>query len=351
MSASHSDRLRIWLPSIRARSGADVFVERLAEGLARAGHQALVQWFSHRFEQAPGLLACSRPPGPVDLVHANSWSGYAFRRRGLPLLVTEHHFVLDPALAPYRSRAQAIYHRMRIGPAILRSYRAADRVVAVSRHTCDAIVEHTGLAAETIPNWIDAAGYCKDPAESRVPSAGDAFRLLFVGNPTPRKGGDLLPALAARLGPDFEINWLGLRNGARSAHRWPETIRVHPAVGPDKMFEWYRRCDAVLVLSRYEAFGYAALEAMACARPVIGFDCTGTAEICIQDQTALLAPVDDLDGIVHACRRLRAEPALAATLGRAGRARAMERFSVQLAIARYVDCYRSLVRRNGSMND
>ena len=45
--------LRIWLPSLRAGSGVDVFATRLAEGLARAGHEPLLQWFEHGYELKP----------------------------------------------------------------------------------------------------------------------------------------------------------------------------------------------------------------------------------------------------------------------------------------------------------
>jgi hypothetical protein len=54
--------LRIWLPAIRAESGADIFIMRLAQALRRAGHEPLVQWFDHRYELMPELMRFHRKP-------------------------------------------------------------------------------------------------------------------------------------------------------------------------------------------------------------------------------------------------------------------------------------------------
>jgi len=105
----------------------------------------------------------------------------------------------------------------------------------------------------------------------------------------------------------------------------------------------YQNVDAALVLSRYEAFGYVSLEAMACAKPVLAFNGTGTGEICVHGETALLAPIDDLDTLVGNARRLANDSGLALKLGQNGYRRAAKRFQEYNAIRNYLRIYRRVL--------
>lgn len=334
-----SEVLRIWLPTVRAGSGSDVFVERLAEGLARHGHEPLVDWFPPRYELMPWRLRGRPAPAGVDVVHVGSWYAFALHRPGVPLVVTEHHFVADPAFAPYRSPAQALYHRAFVGPCLRRSFRAADVVVAVSEHTARALKPWT--PARVIYNWVDGERFA--PAAA-VRHGARPFRLLYVGNPSRRKGADLLPLLAGRLGPGVELWCLGgLRQGFADAGQ--ANLRALPPVPSLRMPEVYHEVDAVVVPTRYEAFGYVALEAMACGLPVVGFDSTGTREVCRNGETALLVPVDDVDALAAACMRLAGDPGLSSRLGHAGRSRALAVFSEAEGVAAYLRAYRDAISR------
>jgi len=329
--------LTIWLPAIRAGSGADVFVQRLAQGLAEAGHRPLLQWFDLAYELMPWRLKRVPAPAGIDLVHAGSWQGFAFARAGVPLVVTEHQYVPHPAFTPYRSPAQALYHRAHVQPCMRRSYRRANALVAVSRHTARAMQADGAPPVQVIHNWVDCRQFSPAPAP---PPNGRPFRLLFVGNPSRWKGADILPALAAQLGERFEIQCLGgLRRGFRAKGQ-PDNLTLLPRIPPERMPEVYQSADAVLVPTRYEAFGYVALEAMACGRPVLGFASTGTAEVAVQGETALLAPMDDLAQLVDYARRLSGDAALRQHLGCAGRARALACFDQPQAIAAYLAVYR-----------
>lgn len=318
-----------------------MFVERLAEALEEAGHRPRVQWFASRFEFIPWLLRGIRAPDQVDIVHASSWNAFAFKRPGVPLVVNEHHYVGDSAFWPFRSPLQALYHRALINPMVERSYRKADRIVAVSRHTAVAIRETTGLDAAVIYNWVDLDRF-KPDRPPRVPSVG-RFRLLLVGNPSRRKGTDLLAPLARRLGRDFQIQWVsGLRGARRDVSHVPN-LQDLGRVEPQNMPAIYRKSDAVLALSRYEAFGFATLEALACGCPVVGFDSTGTAEICVDGKTGFLVPVNDLGALSEAIRRLREDIDLRARMSVEARKRAEQFSSKQDVIDGYLNVYRSLL--------
>jgi len=334
--------LRIWLPSLRAGSGIDVFAMRLADGLARAGHEPLLQWFDHAYELKPWQLRKVLPPEGTDIVHAASWQGFAFKRRGIPLVVTEHQYIRHPRFLPHRGLMQTIYHRGFIDLCIERSYRAADALVAVSEHTAKAMRADIEKPVQMVHNWVDTDIF--RPAAQRSPIEQRPFRLLFVGNPSRWKGADLLPGLAAELGPGFEILCVaGLRKSFHTAD-WPANMRVVERTDARHMPDIYRGADAALVPTRYEAFGYVAVEAMACGLPVIGFDSTGTAEVCVDGETALLAPMDDTKRLAAHARRLAADTSLVDQLGRAGRKRAVEMFGEARAIASYESLYRQLLK-------
>lgn len=330
--------LRVWLPAVRAGSGADVFVERLAQGLERWGHEPIVQWFPHRYELTPWMLQNIQPPTGTDIVHANTWQGFAFKRQGIPLIATEHHDVEDPNFGRFRSKLQTFYHRTIIRACLRRSYLTADDLVAVSQYAARVMQARLGRHITYVHNWVDTEQFIPRQSSSLATQPMKPFRLLFVGNPSIWKGADVLPELAKMLGSDFEIRCLGgLRKHITFVAR-PNVV-VLERVSTEQMPRIYHGADAALVTSRYEAFGYVALEAMACGLPVLGFDSTGTSEVCVNGQTALLVPVNDLHSLATQCRALAADRQLAIRLGNAGRARAIRHFNETSGVANYLALY------------
>ena len=333
--------LTIWLPAVRAGSGADVFTERLAVALGSRGLHAIITWFPHWTELAPDARRFATPPAGVDIIHVNSAYAFAFKRKGIPLVITEHHYILDPAYRPYKSLAQQIYHRILIGRCLRRSYAVSDAITTDSRFTADVLSRVLGVTVtKTIPLWVDYAVF--SPASGTRGTEGQRhFRLLYVGNASKRKGADVIPLLAQRLGAGFEIRCTaGLRARRQGAER--DNITLLGRLTQDQLIREYRDCDAVLVPSRYEGFGYSALEAMACAKPVVGFRCGAIEEVVVEDETALLCDIDDLDTLEQNCRRLARDQAAVHAFGSAGRKRAVSVFSESRAIDRYLDLYRSL---------
>lgn len=349
MNPDNSKRLRIWLPAIRAGSGADVFAMRLAEALRNAGHEPLLQWFDHRYELVPWLLKRVSAPANIDVVHAGSWQAFAFKRAGVPLVVTEHQYVAHPDFAPYRSEAQATYHRLFCERWARQSYAAADAIVTVSEYCASAMRNDISEPVTVIHNWVDTQRFSpitpKTDRWGRV-EAGRPFRLLFVGNPSRWKGADLLPGIASLLGSGFEIQCIGGLRAGFDVARLPNNMKLIPRMEPEQMPAVYRSVDAALVPTRYESFGYVALEAMACGLPVVGFESAGTAEICVQGETALLAQVDDITGLASYARELAGDESIRVRLAVAGRQRAIEYFSEARAIAAYTAIYRQVMERD-----
>lgn len=334
--------LRVWLPAVRAGSGADVFTERLATALVRRGMKATISWFPHWLELTPDILRVVRPPVGTDIIHANSAYAFAFKRKGIPLVVTEHHYVLDPAYRPYKSFIQHLYHRTLMDPYLRRSYAAADAITTDTLFTARVLAEVVGVeATRTIPLWADYDEF--SPARgSPIESGGRPFRLLFVGNASRRKGADIIPLLARRLGTGFEIRCTaGLRHQRQDAAL--DNVHMLGRLTPQQLVQEYRDSDAVLVPSRYEGFGYSALEAMACAKPVLGFRCGAIDEVVGEGNTALLCDIDDVGALEANCRLVARDGPLIKELGSAGRIRATSVFTEAKAIDSYAALYASLL--------
>ncbi len=104
-------------------------------------------------------------------------------------------------------------------------------------------------------------------------------------------------------------------------------------------------CADLLVLpSARESFGLVALEAMACAVPVIAANTGGLLEVVSDGQTGLLFPVYDFNALAAAMRRLLTDGELHGRLAAAARRRA-EQFSAARIVPYYEELYYRLVPR------
>ena len=101
----------------------------------------------------------------------------------------------------------------------------------------------------------------------------------------------------------------------------------------------YERAEIVVVPSFGEGFGMVALEAMERGRAVIASDVGGLPEIVAAGETGLIVPPGDASGLAAAIVELAGDPARAAALGAAGRARALAEFSQERCTARTEELY------------
>ena len=314
----------IWFPTIRAGTGTDAFTIRLAEALNRRGIRAEITWLPHRSEYAPWTVTPPTPPSWANVVHINSWLHRRFIPPKLPLVVTLHGCVHDPALAPYKSVPRTLYHQLWVKACEAYSIRRAAAVTAVSHYTATQAAGIFGCSAILpIHNWIDLQ--CYSPDQRKTPQ--HPFRLLFVGKPSRRKGTDLLPEIMRRLGKDFELHYTAHANDLSDSAKLPANmIPIGRLNGDAALIDAYRNCDALLFPTRLEGLSLVTLEAQACGRPVIATDGSSLPEVVIQNRTGILCPVDSIDDFVAAARRLRDQPAVWQRMSTAARERAAAAF-------------------------
>jgi glycosyltransferase involved in cell wall biosynthesis len=336
--------MKIWLPAIQVGSGVDVFTQRLARALKKEGHEAIIEWFPPHYELAPWRLRKIPPPANTDIIHTGSWHGHVHHHPGIPLVVTEHHFVGHPEFRRCTSLAQKIYHRLHILRQVKKSYQAADAITAVSQTTANAM-RSSGLCekeVKVIYNWVDTDSFSPKALSDHDPAT--PWKIIFIGNPSYWKGADLIPAIANELGNSYSIYCLGgLRNRYRDKHH-PGNVFTMDSVPPEAMPQLYASFDTVIVPARYEAFGYVALEAMACGIPVAGFASTGINEVCVNHKTALLSKTGDIKALCDNIREIRRNDALRLSMTHEGRRRAQSEFNERKCISAYLEIYKILQR-------
>lgn len=283
------------------------------------------------------LLALQRHPtaGSHDVVHAHYWlSGWVGRRVAerweVPLVQTFHTLgVLKNATLAPGDRPEPPLRLV----AEKRVATAADRVLPLTCGEARLLHRSYGLSGAqltVVPAGVDLTRF--SPAASRRPGPP---RLLFVGRLQPLKGPDVAVRTLAEVRrqlPDARLRIVGGTSGTDGAAGPAELralaaelgvadgIDLEPAVDQDALAQRYRDADVVLVPSRSETFGLVALEAQACATPVVAADVPGL-EAVVGDGGTLVPGHDPADHAVAALGYLT-DPDLAAATARAGLATA-----------------------------
>ena len=107
----------------------------------------------------------------------------------------------------------------------------------------------------------------------------------------------------------------------------------------DDVPQLMRGLNCFVLPSLAEGISNTILEAMASGLPVIATRVGGNAELIKHDSTGLIVASDDADAMGQAIVHLAAAPARAAEMGRAGRACAEARFSLQAMVGEYRSLY------------
>jgi glycosyltransferase involved in cell wall biosynthesis len=214
--------------------------------------------------------------------------------------------------------------------------RRANRLIAVSQSTADDLVQDYGVPGGRITVVHSGIGHRFKPQNPstvhevthRLGITGPYF--LYVGRNHPRKN---LPMLrrafddARRRGLEATLVVAGPGHDAASGDR----ARVLPYVPADELPALYAGAVALTLPSRFEGFGFPALEAMRCGTAVIASTAGALPEI-VGSAGILLSP-DDAGAWSQAMLELAGDPALQRRLIAAGSARSAE-FTWEAAAAK-----------------
>lgn len=324
----------VWFPTIQAGTGSDVFTIRLAEGLRQRGMRAEITWLPHRAEYLPWTVAVPKPPEWANVVHVNSVMHQRFVPHHLPVVVTIHSNVHDPAFRFYKSFAQSIYHRLWIKPVERRGLDRANCAVAVSHYTASRVKGVFGdRRIEVIHNGVPGDTSPLDARSPHVP-----FRLLYVGGWRKLKGVDLLAPIMRELGAEFELWFTGDVQAERAQRYMPDNCKCIGWLPQHEMQGVYRMVDALLFPTRLEGFGLVAAEAIAHHVPVVASKVCSLPEV-VNSGEGILCDFDDVSSFVRGARAVRDEWARY----RAACYRSRYQFSMERMVDEYIERYQALV--------
>jgi glycosyltransferase involved in cell wall biosynthesis len=196
-------------------------------------------------------------------------------RKGTPVVLTFHNYVLDPWMRSYSSFPQRIHYATDLRLWSKMAVRRAMKIVAVSNFTAVLAQRDLGIGApiKTIYNGIDTTFF--SPPRSNV--FGRNLRVLFSGNLTRRKGAHWLNAIGERLKKNVTIYYTqGLRS--RKRLRPSQNLKALGPVPYERMAERYQEMDMLLLPTVREGFSLSVLEAMACGLPVVASNCSSLPE-------------------------------------------------------------------------
>ena len=162
--------------------------------------------------------------------------------------------------------------------------------------------------------------------DARLPA--EKIRVIYDGVPVPAR---------AKSEPGRVVALAG--KGASAVRTAAEAARV-PIRFTSDLWQDLSTASIFVYISELEGLGSAALAAMAAGVPVIASRTGGLPEAVEHEQTGLLVKDGELVG---ALRRLLDDPLAAAEMGRRGRERVIQKFSVEVMLQRTLRAYEEVL--------
>jgi len=305
--------------------------------------------------RARRLLAARRQD--FDLVHDNQClaRGIAgLMDDGWPVLATLHHpITVDRAL----DLSHAETRRRRLGLRRWYSFLAMQkrvlpripRVITVSESSKRDICTQMGGRPEQVhivPVGVDLDNFRPVPAVAQVPGR----IVCTTSSDMPLKG--LVPLLeaVAKLRTERREAELHVVGTPRQGSTIPGHIDrlglegavvFHKGITSSAITHLYASCQVACVPSLYEGFSLPAIEAMACAVPLVATTGGALPEVVGPDGGAgLLVPPGDPGALAAGLGRVLDDPELRRRLGAVGRARVLGRFTWRRCAEETVAHYR-----------
>jgi len=122
-----------------------------------------------------------------------------------------------------------------------------------------------------------------------------------------------------------------------------DVVTTVSGVSDEEMARLYGEAELAVVPSLYEGFSLPAIEAMACAVPVVATTGGALPEVVGPDAGLLVEPGNPV-ALAEAIMTLLDDPARRATMGAHGRTRVMERFTWEVTARGTVACYQAVLQ-------
>lgn len=281
--------------------------------------------------------------GRFDLLHAHDAHGLT-----AAWLARAHHRTRIVA-------SRRVVYAPQRNPLALARYRAAQRILAVSRYVANNTlvaglpltrieVVHDGIEIPPLPSPED-----RRRARQHWDVQENETLLGCVGYLLPDKGQEhllrALPNLRARF-PLCRLLLVGdgpwRARLARLVHELKLEPAVHFAGFAEDLAQVYAALDLFIFPARAEGLGSSLLTAMAYGLPVVAVASGGVPEVIDHERNGLLVPQAGSAGIESAVARLLSDRGLATRLGLAARSTICQGFSADHMVENTLRVYREV---------
>jgi glycosyltransferase involved in cell wall biosynthesis len=306
-----------------ARLDADLQALRVQLGTSATVRRRLARWAN-----------------PYDVLHVYSQNAALLidpTLRDRPSVVgTDATTAQGALLLPHREPARGTDRRIAVSQRFEhRVYDAATLVVAQSDWVAESLRRDYGVD----PTRIRSIPYGITIPDALGRIERDRPQITFVGFSLARKGGTrLLDLWRRRFRADVGLNLVTRDDCPREPG-----LRVFRDFRPGdpRLRTLLAETDVFVFPSRIDTFGFALVEAMAAEVPTVALAVAAVPEVVAHGETGLLVDPDaDDDALGDAVEELLRDPERARALGRAGRARALERFDARVTTTRLVEVLR-----------
>ena len=287
----------------------------------------------------------------IDMVHNNTAAVlegiYLKRKLKLPLIWHVHEIIVKP-------KAISDFINMLMG-------RYADKIVTVSQAVANHIKQSPFIKdsqVEVIYNGVDNAVYYPMDASSireKFDIAQDALVIGMIGRVNAIKGhNDFIEAVEPLLekneqavaflaggvfpGEEWRLEELDKRIASSSV-----VSQIHRIDYYDKTSELYNMFDIFVLPSiKPDSLPTVVLEAMACSKPVVGYNNGGIAEMVVDDKSGCLVKPNSPQELSNAISLLLDSSEKREKFGRVGYQRQKELFSLESYIKNFSEFYDNL---------
>lgn len=264
-----------------------------------------------RFLQTPSAYYCAEPPRdiyepPIDRPYGRYSRVQRLGNR------------IDPLPGLYRRTLAALDRK---------NVHATSLVLTNSDYSRESLYRAYGIFSKVCYLGVDTE--CFKP----LPFEREDF-ILTVGQLVPRKGFDFLIRSLAQLAPEHRPSLSIVSNFFVSpektyleqlAHDLHVAVYFRTMVTDAELVQLYNQARLTVYAPIMEPFGFAPLESMGCATPVIGVREAGVRETVLHEVTGLLVERDEAI-FAEAIRRLLDDPSLCRAYGQQGRAYVEQRW-------------------------
>jgi len=227
-------------------------------------------------------------------------------------------------------------------------YPRADALVCQTRAMLALLQARINVAGYVIPNPVPPSS-----AKGRREGGGRERVLIAMGRLVPQKGFDLLLDAFARIAdrhPEWSVTIIGngplkdeLQAQAESVGLGGRLRFAGHLVDP---FPVLCAADLFVFSSRFEGFGNALAEAMACGLPVISFDCpAGPSDLIRHGVDGILVPSEDVASLAAAMDDLMSNAQRRESLARRA-PEVVQRFSLERVLALWEELFDEVVPGN-----